>query len=177
MELAIIIITIVVAIGLIFLAIFYPIKKVSKEPTDKPPEKTDKSKRKPWNKRFLLWVALVIAAAIAVRPMYWLGLIGFAGLMITLAVFVGLVITYLLSLKKGSIYREIGLGVLIIITVCSVILLKFSAPELSANEIKSELNAASAEYRGNGIWKIKVVQGVNTFYLYYDENTHEVKRW
>ena len=88
-------------------------------------------------KRYLLWVALIIAVVAVVRPMFWLGMIGFAGLMVVLAVFVGLVFTYLLSLKKGSLYREIGFGVLIIITICSVITLKFSTPELSAGEVTS----------------------------------------
>ena len=165
------------------------------------------------NKRYLLWTALVIAAVIAIRPMFWLGIIGFAWLMVVLAVFVGLVAAYLLSLKKGSLYREIGFGVLIIAIVCAVIALKFSAPELSAGEVKalfshppyiesysSGTKAVSAEYRGGGIWKVKVVtlhvigggkyryEGStevhefpkhvvkgNASYLYYDENTKQIR--
>ncbi len=147
------------------------------------------------NKRYLLWVALVIAAVIAVRPMLWLGIIGFAGFMVVLAVFVGLVVTYLLSLKKGSVYREIGFGVLIIVTVCAVIALKFSAPELNASEVKeifgneargpskwagthyARMEAISAEYKGDGIWRVKVIYGSDISYRYYDENTEEIKRW
>lgn len=132
------------------------------------------------NKRYLLWAALVIAAIIAVRPMYWLGIVGFAGLMVVLAVFVGLVITYLLSLKRVPIYREIGFVVLIVITVCSTILLKFSAPELSAGEVKelfSSIGAAvSAEYKGGGIWRVKLGQGIDALYRYYDENTGQIRK-
>ena len=140
-------------------------------------------------KRYLLWAALVIAAVIAVRPMFWLGIIGFAGLMVVLAVFVSLVVTYLLSLKKGSLYREIGFGVLIIMTICSVITLKFSTPELSAGEVKTMFSyppqiiwkdyfgtpslhsrwvsgqeALVAEYEGGGIWKVKMINLVNREY-------------
>ena len=152
------------------------------------------------NKRYLLWAALVIAAVIAVRPMFWLGFISFAGLMVVLVVFVGLVVIYLLSLKKGSIYREVGFGVLIIVTVCAAILLKFSAPELSASEVKemfsyspqgqrlstyyiSGMKALATEYKGGGVWKVKIVNLDNTsnrtvegniHYLYYDENTRQI---
>jgi hypothetical protein len=128
------------------------------------------------NKRYILWAALLIAAVIVVRPMFWLGLIGFIGLMIALAIFVGLVVIYLISLKKGSVYREIGFGILIIVMICAAIALKFSAPELNASEVKTQLSypptrqqgitgyyflhdgqtASSAEYRGGGIWKVGV---------------------
>jgi len=174
MEMIIIGIVMAAAIGFLIWAIIHPIKKVSEAPSDKLSTINNKAEGKRVNKRYLLWAALLIAAVTAVRPMYWLGIIGFAGFMVVLAVFVGLVVTYLLSLKKGSLYREMGFGVLIIVTVCAVIILKFSAPELSAGEVKANLKAASAEYKGDGIWKVKFVRKAGgAFYLYYDENTEE----
>lgn len=164
-------------IAFLIWAIVHPIKRVSKNPSDKLSTETTEAKSEKMNKRYLLWAALIVAVVTAVRPMFWLGLIGFAGLMVVLAIFTGLIVYYLISLKKGSLPQVFGFSFLIVVIICAAITLKNYAPELSANEVKTIMNyrlnsgkVTSVEYRGDSIWKIKWIRADGVVYLYYVEN-------
>ncbi len=142
--------------------------------------------------KYLLCVSLVKIAVIAIRPMLWLGSIGFAGLMLLLAVAVGLLVTYLLSLKRGSWRQALSLGFLAVAAISSIVVLWLSAPELTGNEVKSIMNATfsknlalsnnynyahatSAEYKGQGIWQVKVITSVGIAYVEFNEKTGATK--
>lgn len=139
-----------------------------------------------WIRKYRLWavlVAVVVIVIIASRPMYWLGATSLGWVMFWLVVSVGVLATYAwLSTKTESRVKGFIASSLFVILIVGIIaagfILSFSAPELSAYEVKAIMNyrwtearATSAEYRGGGIWRVKMIDGYGVRYLDYNERT------
>ena len=133
------------------------------------------------HKIWLILVALLIFVILAVRSMYWLGCLGFIGFMLVLAVAVGLLVYYILSLKRDWYLKIIFILAIICVLAFPIALLTTQAPNLTSNEVKIILNyrlpsdttrVMSAEYMGDGIWKVRTLNIYGIRYWYYNERNN-----
>lgn len=142
-----------------------------------------------WIRKYRLWAvlaAVVVIVIIASRPMFWLGATSLGWVMFWLVVSVGVLATYAwLSIKAKPRVKGFIASLLFVILIVGIIaagfILSFSAPELSAYEVKTIMNyrltearATSAEYRGGGIWRVKIIDRHGGMYLDYNESTGAV---
>lgn len=128
-------------------------------------------------RKYLVWAgvvfALAIIATIAIRPMYWLGSVGFGWIMFWLVVAVGILATYAWVSHNTKSFVKSFLAILLALVlvvgiVVAGVLLKAQQPELTASEVKTIVNmklpsdsrAVSVEYRGEGIWRVGVLMAI-----------------
>ena len=144
-------------------------------------------------RKYLVWAivpALVNIAIVAVRPMYWLGSIGFIWIMFWLALSVGVLATYawVYSNSKSEVKSVLAILLFFALIVGIVVagyLLKIQQPELTAGEVKSIINlrtekwstrlrVVSTEYKGGGIWRVRVISASGLSYWNYNEDTNSL---
>lgn len=133
--------------------------------------------------KFLLWAFLIIVFVVAINELFRLGKTDLAWIIIGIAVAVGLQAVYFLSrkanVKINSLYLVLfTLGILIVVTG-----MRFLPPDLTADEVKAIVNThfvsesyvVSADYKGQGEWRVKVATLGGWVYLIFDENTGKSK--
>jgi CDP-diglyceride synthetase len=141
-------------------------------------------------KRYQWWfvgVALVIIIVISVRPMYWLGSIGYIWVMVLLVIAVGMLATYAWIAHNTKSFFKSFLATLIFLLFIAAVsgggyILYNSKPELKAWEVKVMANqyfsngrASSVQYLGNGIWEVRVIYKIGVVNYYYNENSYTFK--
>lgn len=133
--------------------------------------------------KFLLWTFVIIVFVVAINELFSLGKTTLAWVIIGIAVAVGLQAVYFLSrkanVKINSLYLVLfTLGILMVVTGT-----RFLPPDLTANQVKSivetrfasKLYVVSADYKGRGVWQMKITGGAGWSYWSFDENTGELE--
>jgi len=142
-----------------------------------------------WARKYRLWIvcaALAIIAIIASRLMYWLGSIGIVWVIFLLTVAVGVSFAYACGLynSKSLVKSFFASSLLVILPIGIIwagIALISSAPDLNAGEVKMimyyyvpEWRAVSAEYRGEDIWRVRMITPIGIRFIDYDEITSKI---
>jgi len=139
-------------------------------------------------KKYRIWVVLaafIIVVIIVSRLMYWLGSISFIWVMLWLTIALGILAAYIYPfINTKSPIKSLLATLLFCLLVGGIIVTGvfsyFSAPDLSTSDVKTVISqrlngkAASAEYRGDGIWRVKFISGGWVRYLDYNENTSQI---
>ena len=137
-------------------------------------------------KKYRKWsvlAAAVILAIIAIRPMFWLGQIGFLGVIVWLTVALGVLVTYIYQFFK-PVPAVVLITVLLVGTIAGGVYLGISAPELNAGEVKTIMRdyyshigrAVSVAYQGEGGWKVRILSIRGAEYWYYNEGNGSLSR-
>jgi hypothetical protein len=137
-------------------------------------------------RKYIKWIALpalIIIVVIAVRPMFWLGNIGLGWVLFLLIFPVGILATcvfhYINAKNLGiSILAASIVMALIIGTIWGSIILYKQTPVLKDWEVKAIANdyiktyrVTAVEYKGDRVWKLKLINISGVIYLYYDESS------
>jgi phosphatidylglycerophosphate synthase len=142
-------------------------------------------------KKAILWVSLAIAVIVAVNELLWLGKTTLAWVILALTVALALTLLYLLWKESAMRIKPLYLGLLVVAVLMIAIPVKLllpapvPAPDLSANEVKaivaarisssSNYHVVSADYKGQGLWEVKVATPNGWVYWIFNEKTGKLQ--
>jgi len=125
---------------------------------------------------YLLLASTIILFGLAISELWWIN-VGSLVWTIVIAVAVCLQLAYLLSSAK---VKPLYAGLLVVGVLMVVVGVKLLAPDLTADEVKAIVKSqipcyvASADYKGQGEWEVKLAGSKGWFYWTFNEKTGEL---